>query len=279
MRLDAVFAADSDPHFYQNLHHYFDLIEKTPELKSLWDESQKEYAEQHTAIWRNRSATDEESDAKAELTNRIERFNLYANGCTIYVRIYLPIEDYKTNTELEDKQDPVALLMLRGINNISTTKWSKDRLKLYNRWYDGKRSMYEQELRQFHLLLLAEFENRKDTKTAESSASFNLDTGVVYIHGVHVTFNPKSQPYRILSTLWKSKNHQATFDELLRVLHPNSRRNTKACKADLYKVVRNIRRALGVLPERDGGTSNIVENIPRYGYRLVLSDKITGEKT
>jgi len=29
-RYEAVFQSDTDPLFYQNLHHYFDLIVKTP---------------------------------------------------------------------------------------------------------------------------------------------------------------------------------------------------------------------------------------------------------
>ena len=50
-RYDAVFQSDTDSRFYQNLHHYYDLVEKTPELQSLLRASQEEYAEKHSAIW------------------------------------------------------------------------------------------------------------------------------------------------------------------------------------------------------------------------------------
>jgi len=268
-RYDAVFQSSSDSLFYQNLHHYFDLIEKTPSLKRLIDESQKEYSERHSGVWRERPKTDEEGDVKAELTDRVERFNLYAQGCTMYMRVYMPIEDYKHSTEPEDKQDPVALLMLRGIDRIFTKKWSRERLELYNRWFDGKRPFYEKELRQFHLLLIAAMENMESVEpevVQERSVpkipiQFNDRTGDFEYLGKRDTLTPKSQEYKVFTVLLDSEDNHATYLDLIRAMHPSAKGDTKSERADLYKVIRRLEKKIG---------ANVFKNMRRVGYRLVF---------
>ncbi|HUO56069.1 MAG TPA: hypothetical protein VMU27_01390, partial [Candidatus Paceibacterota bacterium] len=226
-RYDGVFESSTDSLFYQNLHHYFDLIEKTPELQELWQASEKEYAEKHTNIHREKALTEEEADEKEELTLRVERFNLYATGCTIYVRVYIRIEDYKNSMEPEDKQDPYALLMIRGIDKIKTKRWSRKTLTLYNRWFDGKRPFYEKELRQFHLLLLAELEKQPEKKTVPEPPApdcplrINPRTGDFDLYGVHDNFSPSSMEFKVLMALYTSSDQQASYLALLQAAYPH----------------------------------------------------------
>ena len=176
--------------------------------------------------------------------------------------------------------------MMRGIKNINPKyakinpfKWGHKNLKGYSWWYEGKRPYYEKELRQFHLALLDAMEASEKSDAPKHDVSFNPDTGTLTAHGMSAAFNLKSQPYRVLAALWQSKNHQATLDELLRAMRPNSGKEIKASKPELYKVIRNIRRALNILPKREGSTPDILKNIPRYGYRLVLSQETKPEQT
>lgn len=251
-RYDAVFQSDTDSLFYQNLHHYFDLVEKTPELHALIEASQKEYAEKHGAIWgREKCKTDDEADDKAERTSRLERFNLYARSAMIYVRVYLPIEDYKNNDEPEHEQDPVAVLMLRGINRVSPRfaktnpfKWGRDKLKLYNRWFDGKRGEYEKELRQFHLLLLDAMEKQTDVPVSKE-ATFDAEQSVLKIGSspVRITLkNDKTNAHYVLEYIFRhGKANVADYTDILREQFPNERMDWRgvyrACK-DIENKVR-----------------------------------------
>ncbi len=276
LRYDTVFQSDTDSRFYQNLHHYYDLVEKTPELQALLRASQEEYAEKHWEIHKEKSKTEEEADVKDELTYRLERFNLYAASATIYVRVYLPIEDYKHSSEPEDKQDPVALLMMLGIKNIKTTRWCQKTLKLYNKWFDGKRPLYEKELRQFHLLLVDAIEKTaKTTPAPEQSKSterklpidFNYRTGDFAYKNVAGTLTPKSQEYIVLKTLLGSNDYLATYIELIQAVRPMTT-DTKSQRADLAKTILRLKGKMG-MPER---TADIFLNVKGTGYRLVFPD-------
>ena len=55
--------------------------------------------------------------------------------------------------------DPVALLMLKGFDRtVKMGIWSKENLRIHNKWFDGERKFYENELRQFHVDFLSEVE-------------------------------------------------------------------------------------------------------------------------
>ena len=277
LRYDTVFQSDTDSRFYQNLHHYYDLVEKTPELQSLLQSSQEEYAEKHSAIWgREKLKTEAEADDKSERTLRLERFNLYAASSAIYMRVYLPIEDYKHSSEPEEKQDPVALLMILGIKNIRTKRWSRETLKLYNRWFDGKRSYYEKELRQFHLLLVDAIEKmgkitpvRETPKPPEKKPPIDLNsrTGDFAFKNIAGNLTPNSQEYKVLRTLLESDDYLATYLQLIQAIRPNAE-DSKSQRADLYKVILRLKDKMG-MPER---TPDIFQNVKGVGYRLVFPD-------
>ena len=103
-RYDIVIQSTSDKEFYLNLHQYFDYIYKNEALKAFIDNSQKVYSKAMYEIWGDyRPYTQEELDTNSAKVSKLERFNLYALQAGIYVRVYLPIEDYKTTTETDDK--------------------------------------------------------------------------------------------------------------------------------------------------------------------------------
>ncbi len=274
-RYNAVFLSDSDSLFYQNLHHYFDLIEKTPELQALWLESEKEYHAKHTAIWgREKCKTDEEAVEKHELTMRLERFNMFCHGCTIYMRVYLPIEDYKNSIEPGVEQDPIALLMIRGIDRISPNlakknpfKWRRERLKVYNRWFVGQRGTYEQDLRQFHLALLAAIEDKQKATAApvekphtrKLPINFNYRTGDFTYQGVSDNLTPNGQEYKVLKALLESEDNLASYFQLILAMHPTAQTDSKSARADLYKVILRLKSKM-----------DIFQNVKGSGYRLVF---------
>src|SRR3989344_8185398 len=90
-RYEIVLKSDSNQYFYQNLHNYYDFIEKTPEIKTLIDRDGERYSARHKEIWKEYSVTDKEANEKEKLTIKLERFSLFAEYVSIYYRIYLPI--------------------------------------------------------------------------------------------------------------------------------------------------------------------------------------------
>lgn len=86
-RYNTVLYSKSDRDFYMSLYHYYDYIYKTPELKTILDQSEQEYAVKfYDEIWKEkRKYTEEELDDRSAQVSKLERFNLYAVGCTILV--------------------------------------------------------------------------------------------------------------------------------------------------------------------------------------------------
>ena len=163
-----------------------------------------------------------------------------------------------------------------GIKNIKTTRWCQKTLKLYNKWFDGKRPLYEKELRQFHLLLVDAIEKTaKTTPAPEQSKSterklpidFNYRTGDFAYKNVAGTLTPKSQEYIVLKTLLGSNDYLATYIELIQAVRPMTT-DTKSQRADLAKTILRLKGKMG-MPER---TADIFLNVKGTGYRLVFPD-------
>ncbi|MCX6755181.1 MAG: hypothetical protein NT068_01385 [Candidatus Nomurabacteria bacterium] len=167
-RYEAVLQSSSDSLFYQNVDRYIEYIVKTPALAEIMDKAEKAYNTEFPEIWDSKTNNEEEIKKRAERTSKLERFNLYASHyVTLKVRIYDPLEDYKTTNEDDKDQDPVALLMLNGIKNsriqkymkeakADFDKWNPKHVKSYNEWYEGQRQWYENQLKQFHVDFLSE---------------------------------------------------------------------------------------------------------------------------
>lgn len=267
-RYRSVLESGSDPEFYQNVHQYCDLVMKNPTLSAILEKDQLDYSTRHSALWRERSLTDEEADEKADMTMRIERFSMYCDSASLIMRIYYPIEDYKYSTGPESEQDPVALVMMHEIKNISTKRWSKKTLLMYNRWFEGKRPRYETDLRKFHSKLLSALDTVDEPVEQKQARPilpimFSTRTGDFRINGVSGNFNPKGQEFKVFQTLYENPEHIASYLELVRAIRPHIDQASKAHKDDLFKIVDSIRKELGT-------QKDILQNVKNDGYRLVF---------
>ncbi|MFA7309293.1 MAG: hypothetical protein WC050_00105 [Candidatus Paceibacterota bacterium] len=277
IRYDAVFESDNNSRFYQNLHHYFDLVIKDPVLHGLYEASENELREKHIAVWeRDHKLTDEEADDRAERTDRLERFSLYAVGCFTEAWVYDPLEDYK-NAINEPEYDlyPEALVMMKGVENInpeyakrSPTKWGRENLKRLARRYANRES-FENRLKQFHLMLLAEVEKLpkmeapKEPPAKECPLLLNRRTGDFVLSDVRGTFTPSSKEFKVLLALCESPDMQASHADLIRAAYPNRTEPTKTDRMDLYPIIQGIKEKLKL---------DVLHNVAQVGYRLVFGE-------
>jgi hypothetical protein len=265
------FEAETDSDFYQAVYFYCDFVVNNPVASKLLAEDQEFYATHHSALWPRRKLTDEEADESEEATINLERLSLYCNFSLILVRIYWPIDDFRKTIGSDAQQDPVALLMLKGIKNIKTKRWSKENLKMHNNWFDGKRSQYERSLRRFHTQLVSSVGNVKDTDgekvpVPRATFYFNSRTGDFSIHKTHGTFNPKGYECKVFTTLYESPDYQASYIDLIHSFRPQAETASKAYKDELSKVINTIKEKLG---EERG----IIHNVKSVGYRLIFPSR------
>ncbi|MBP6948711.1 MAG: hypothetical protein KBB50_01390 [Candidatus Pacebacteria bacterium] len=276
-RFDIALQESTDKEFYLNLYHYFDYIETTKEIKSIFDQSERDYYTKFREIkLKNATGQTDTETAKGQL-RKLELFNLYALGCGIYMRIYLAISEYRKTDEVDDLQDPVIVLLFYGIEYAKKLKrWENEYLKQYNNWFGGKRSMYEAELKQFHLLMLEELAKQKPVVTPPENTAvkvplyLNLTTGDFIFHSTRETFSPATQEFKVLSTLLYSKDYVATHLELYKAIHPNTERISKTQRDQLSLIIRNIKRKLNILPKTEESNPDIFKSIPKIGYSLVF---------
>jgi hypothetical protein len=290
-RYQAILESTSDPLFYKNIHLYVDFIMKNPALAKIINDSDLEYSKKHSQIWRERKNTEEEIDVQDYATRKLEFFNLYASDfVTLFVRIYSPIEDYKTTDDPDYLQDPVALLMLRGIEWVKSrnwhkrpiepnNRWGKKNLERYNRWFAGQRGYYTNTFKQFHYEFLGAMDYLKDEpeepepkpEKIKIPLTFNERTGDFTFLKTSGNFSPNSQEFKIFSILYCDTNQLAEYSPLLKVLFPNIDKFGKSHKFGLYTIIRNIKEKLGILPESKTSNPDIIKNVPKFGYRLTLS--------
>ena len=287
IRFEAISQSPTDSQFYQNVHSYIDLIVKNPKLYSFLINAEAEYSRKHWEIWNPRTDNEDELDDRARQTYKLERFNLYtSNFVGPFVRIYSPIEDYKTSNDPTHRQDPVALLMLYGIKSTYAESWAKNRrttpykealkeLKVYNRWFDGKRKEYEEDLKQFHVdflsTVLTAKEDTIDTKTITvKRPPINLDprTGSFSFFNISASFNPKGQEFKVLSTLLASKDYFAEYEILIASYRPYKPESSKVLKPELALIIKNIKEKLGIL-QAEYPNPDIFLNVKNVGYRLI----------
>jgi hypothetical protein len=289
-RYEAVLQSSSDSVFYQNIHSYIDYIVKTPELAEIVNKAEKEYRREHSAIWYPRTNDENELDKREERTFKLERFNLYTSGyCTLLMRIYYPLEIYKTTNEDDRDQDPCALLMLKGINNSRIRQWMKEsphelhkwnpkRIKSFNKWYEGERKYYEDELRKFQLDFLTEvgkLEDKEENILPEPEKikiplEINQRTGDFTFYDTAGNFPFGGKEFSVINTLYNSKDFIASYLSLIQSYNPNIDIATKAQKDDLYLIIRDIKKRLNISSDLKTGNPDIFMNIKNRGYRLIF---------
>ena len=288
LRLRAVLESPTDLRFYQNIHAYIDLIMKDEKGRVLIEQAERAYGVSHSSIWRQHHEDDELVDEQARQTYKFERFNLYSDKFVgLYVRIYLPIEDYISSDEPISKSHPGALLMLYGIKSPVLDHWAKHRptvpykdakkqLKVNNRWYEEERGGYSNDLKQFHVDFITAYlkpdSDRIDISNMEieikSPIQFDYKTGDYSYQEAGGTLNPTSQEYKVLTTLLTNPGFQATYSELIKSYRPWVSEASKPEKGDLYKRINNLKNKLEVSEDQE-----LIVNVKNIGYRLIGSQK------
>ncbi|EKD86570.1 MAG: hypothetical protein ACD_37C00234G0009 [uncultured bacterium] len=241
-RFNIAVRSSSELEFYQNLYHYFDFIHKTPELLAIFEASDRDYGKKHSAIWKNRSMTEEEIKEAAAQTTKLERFNLFAVAASIYARIYYPLDHYRNSSESDQDQDIVAVILMRGAGYAaSLKKWSKEDLKFYTRWFDGRRDHYERELRLFHAMFLDELSRSKNEK-ADIAATFSENEAVLMINNKVVKLPAYRNEYCLCKVVFERlPNELIDWSLAYEEMTGNADMgNTETAKRKVYDAVLNL---------------------------------------
>jgi hypothetical protein len=181
------------------------------------------------------------------------------------------------------KQDPVALLLIWGMNHPRTKRWVNGHeffskaertktLKSYWRWFDGQVQDYVNEIKNLHLELLTALSKQKSIKTIEKPnipLVLDLETGDFNLGELSGNFNTATQEFRVLAKLYSAENHKVPYLDLIRCMRPNIERVTKPGKSGLSVVIRNIKKHLGILPVAKRINQDIFKNDTQFGYRLI----------
>lgn len=96
----------------------------------------------------------------------------------------------------------------------------------------------------------------------KNKLKINLNTGIVELNASRNTLNPEGQEFKALAKLMTSKDYKATYKELL------GDNPTKVSKRNLTFTIRNLKEALGILPEKNAQNKDIIKNIKNHGYML-----------
>lgn len=274
IRYNTALESVSDRDFYMGLYHYFDFIQKTPQLKDIFDSSEREYQTKfHDEIWKEkRKYSEEELDVRSSQVSKLERFNLYSVGCTIFVRIYSPIDDYKNTPELDPDQDPVALILTRGVDYVvALGKWSKDIIRVYNKWFDGKRNYYETEFRRFHIMLLDELAKPKVEIKIKPEIKFNKENSILSIGDKEVNLklkNDKPNSHYVLEYIFENEEGlkvQSFYTDIIKSKFLNEKLEWRS----IYRACEDINTKVS----KQAGMSNfLVIKSGKSGYTQVNSD-------
>jgi hypothetical protein len=263
---------------------------KNNDLSSIIDKSAEQYRSVHAKIWHPYTKVESEIRERSRQTYKLEMFNLYtADFTSIYVRIYIPIEDYIKSADPDSEQDPLALLMLFGIKSHQVKFWTQNRrsmppsaamqsLKMYNKWYtDKERKQYEQDLKNFHVDFLTAVAStsikniEKPTKSV-SEIPLKLDprTGDFSYFGFRNNFNPKEKTFRVLRHLLNSEDYFAKYPDLIGTYRAYRIDSATSQHAELQQVIKTIKEKLSILPETETSNIDIFENSKGVGYRLIF---------
>ncbi|MCB9811160.1 MAG: hypothetical protein H6779_03235 [Candidatus Nomurabacteria bacterium] len=219
-KLAAIETSQTDTDCFKHIHGYIKYILETPELKAILDTEEKDF-------YRKVKFTDDNI--------KLEQANYYqAYFVASYVRIYLPIEHYWNSNEQDEKQDPVALLLIWGPKHPRTMKWVNGhdffskreqlkQLKSYWQWFDGQRDFYISEIKNLHLALITELSKQKALPTVADEKpdvfQMNLETGDFNLGGVTGTLNITTQEFRVMAKLYTAPNHRMPYLDSKNIPH------------------------------------------------------------
>jgi hypothetical protein len=283
----------SDSLFYRNVHEYVDWIFKNPKLNSILEESSKDYGIKHRDIWKIEAEKQKEIDEMARRTYKLEKFSLYANYFVdLEMRIYWPIEIYKTSDEPDYLQDPFAVMLLNnGYSNLPIKEWrklsfeknrpdlwGKSNLETYDNWFKGKRENYEIKLKQFHADFLTEIsrvniQDLFETQKEELPLKLNFRTGEFTYCKTSGTIPLKTKEFKILSSLLYSKDYFSDYLSLCKATSQGITEVRKAHKDELTQTIKDLKMRLKILPKTKTSNPDIFKVIKKVGYQLIFKGK------
>ncbi len=266
-RYEILRQSTTDREFYMNVYHYFYFIENTPQLQAILEESENDYRLKHIEIWKKRPMTEPEADNASEQSIKLERFNLFCIGAFAQGRIYDPIDDYKNSPDLDRDQDPVAVILVRGIDYAhSLKKWSPDNLKTYNKWFEGMRSKYESSMRRFHLMFLDELNK---PRTARPEISFDKEKSILQIGDKEVRLtlrSDKPNSHYVLEYIFENgKENPADYVDILKSKFSREDMDNMA----MYRACQDINKKVS---EQAGLGKFLIIKSGKSGYTQINSD-------
>lgn len=211
--------------FYQSIYRYFDLIQKTPELKLILDESEEEHDEKlHNEIWKEKKETYPMAEANEKFRQmfKLNRFTLSTSSFDMYERIYLAIENYRNKSEPDKKQDSSAVILVHGIDYAVKLKaWGRKRIEKQHRSLENNRGVFESELRQFHAMFLVEMAKPRVQTVSKPKISFDTENSVLKIGDKKINIklkNDKPISHYVLEYIFESKEGltaQSFYSEII----------------------------------------------------------------
>ena len=292
-RYETAINSKSDSLFYRNVHEYVDWIFKNPKLNSILENNSNEYRIKHGDIWEHKSYTEKELKEKSRQTYKLESFSLYVNNFVdLEMRIYWPIEIYKTSDEPDYLQDPFAVMLLNnGYSNLPIKEWrklsfeknrpdlwGKSNLETYDNWFKGKRENYEIKLKQFHADFLTEISrvNTQDlfeTQKEELPLKLNFRTGEFTYCKTSGTIPLKTKEFKVLSLFLYSKDYFSDYLSLCKATSQCITEVRKAHKDELAQTIKDLKMRLKILPKTKTSNPDIFKVIKKVGYQLIFKGK------
>lgn len=101
----------------------------------------------------------------------------------------------------------------------------------------------------------------------ENSFSFNVVTGDSVLNGTKTNFKVGQQKFKIINTILSSKEHQADYESMSKIL---GFENNKTKHADIQQIIKTIKEDLKILPRKKSSNPDILFNIEKYGFRIVV---------
>lgn len=96
--------------------------------------------------------------------------------------------------------------------------------------------------------------------------AINERTGYIKLNKIEKNLNLSGREFKVILTLIKNDNHQATYSELI------GREDTKPRRRPLGFTLRNLKETLCILPKNKAKNKDIIKNIKNYGYKLITQE-------
>lgn len=282
MRFDILVASKTERDFYYNAYYYYDYIFTNPQLLELYEKAGKEYRKKHSEIidkYNNDPRLD--GDYCSQMVSKTEKFDAYCNAVPLEVRLYHPMKDYLETDDLDRYQDYLMVALDKGFDYALKVcsprhgymkNFKKTFQSNFNNWFVNQRDIYQEQMSRFHMEfieMVSQSSEPTTLPTAKIRPLLNLETGE-FKYFESTGFLPyNGQEFNVLKILVQSDHYKAPYLNLIQSYRPKVQTVTKPEKADLYKIINNLRSRFGILSKAKGNP-DIFENDRGIGYKLVF---------